>query len=103
MNVLGVCVTVLQTALTLMEALSVPVNQATQEMDYLPAMVTTIWTLVFVHVSLLHILDIDECLEGVDVCNQTVSTCVNTMGTYFCNCSSGFTATSLLECTCTSA
>ena len=35
-------------------------------------------------------LDIDECMDEDHGCNQT---CVNTPGSYYCNCDSGFNAT----------
>ena len=41
------------------------------------------------HYSFIVILssDIDECAEGYDDCHQT---CVNTEGSYVCDCSSGY-------------
>lgn len=32
-------------------------------------------------------IDIDECTEGIDGCNQT---CTNTIGSYACSCRSGY-------------
>ena len=34
------------------------------------------------------LLDINECLEGTDGCDQI---CSNTLGAYYCACSDGFT------------
>ena len=33
------------------------------------------------------LLDIDECAEGIDSCDQT---CTNTLGSYLCSCGSGY-------------
>lgn len=35
----------------------------------------------------LDCLDIDECTEGTDGCNQT---CINTIGSFTCSCGSGY-------------
>ena len=35
---------------------------------------------------ILHVVDINECLKG-DVCEQS---CVNTNGSYYCTCYSGY-------------
>ena len=35
----------------------------------------------------LHYTDIDECHEGIHLCNQT---CTNTNGSYTCQCQEGF-------------
>ena len=34
--------------------------------------------------------DIDECAAGTDICNETISHCENSFGTYFCMCNSGY-------------
>ena len=40
-------------------------------------------------------LDIDECMDEDHGCNQT---CVNTPGSYYCNCDSGFQPVNATEC-----
>lgn len=35
----------------------------------------------------VHWLDIDECRDGSDDCDQN---CINTAGSYICNCNSGY-------------
>ena len=39
--------------------------------------------------------DINECMEEDHSCNQT---CVNTPGSYYCNCELGFQPVSVTEC-----
>ncbi|XP_028394701.1 protein crumbs homolog 1-like [Dendronephthya gigantea] len=34
--------------------------------------------------------DIDECSEKKDACNETISSCMNTNGSYFCQCKQGY-------------
>ena len=43
--------------------------------------------------SLLHMnnLDIDECTQNTDSCDHY---CTNTVGSYYCNCTRGYTLTS---------
>ena len=56
-------------------------------------------TLVYMCISLLFpmdvCLDIDECMDEDHGCNQT---CVNTPGSYYCNCDSGFQPVNATEC-----
>ena len=40
-------------------------------------------------------LDLDECAEGIAQCSQT---CVNTEGSYYCNCEKGFQTVDITEC-----
>ena len=35
----------------------------------------------------IYTLDIDECFEGINGCNQL---CINTFGSYLCNCQTGY-------------
>ena len=39
--------------------------------------------------------DIDECMEGNHGCSQV---CVNTPGSYYCNCDRGYQAVGATEC-----
>ena len=41
-------------------------------------------------------LDIDECMDEDHGCNQT--SCVNTPGSYYCNCERGFQPVNFSEC-----
>ena len=42
-------------------------------------------------ISVCNCLDIDECADNTDGCDQT---CTNTMGSFVCSCDSGFTLSS---------
>ena len=52
-----------------------------------------------VHVSNIKLIfgvaDIDECMEGGHGCDQT---CVNTPGSYYCNCERGYQIINTTEC-----
>ncbi|XP_070537581.1 uncharacterized protein [Ptychodera flava] len=39
---------------------------------------------------MLYFADIDECERGIDTCNQTISSCVNTEGSFECGCFDGY-------------
>ena len=36
-------------------------------------------------------LDIDECAEMSDNCDDSLSTCTNTVGSFMCTCITGYT------------
>ncbi len=36
------------------------------------------------------IVDVNECLSNANNCNDESSSCLNTIGSYVCNCKSGF-------------
>lgn len=42
-------------------------------------------------------LDIDECTSGLNVC-PTVSTCINTDGSYYCKCNEGYFQSNSYSC-----
>lgn len=42
-------------------------------------------------------LDIDECTSGLNVC-PTVSTCINTDGSYYCKCNEGYFPSNSYSC-----
>lgn len=48
--------------------------------------------------TLFFALDINECTSGIDVC-PTVSTCINTNGSYHCKCNEGYFQTTDYVCT----
>ncbi|KAL3837565.1 hypothetical protein ACJMK2_022913 [Sinanodonta woodiana] len=48
-------------------------------------------------------LDVDECSQNPNICNSTLKTCLNTIGSYTCNCVPGYqnitnTCTDINEC-----
>ena len=45
---------------------------------------------IFSHLQLFHLTDIDECAEGLADCT-TEAFCVNTGGSYYCYCPTGYT------------
>ena len=51
-----------------------------------------------VHIALFFTLDINECTSRIDIC-PTVSTCINTNGSYHCKCNEGYFQTSDYVCT----
>ena len=53
------------------------------------------YTLVYILFPMDVCLDIDECMDEDHGCNQT---CVNTPGSYYCNCERGFQPVNFGEC-----
>ena len=43
----------------------------------------------------IYFTDIDECIEGDEHCNQI---CVNTLGSYYCNCEPGYQLVNDTKC-----
>ena len=42
--------------------------------------------------------DDDECLDGTDWCDAEISVCINELGTFSCNCNSGYDSVDAKRC-----
>ena len=82
-----------------LEDFSVPVNVVIVEMEDTIALVSCpFYWLIYIHVFSCLLLDIDECLVNTNSCNISTSMCVNSNGSYFCQCLDGFMNISRLHC-----
>lgn len=50
-----------------------------------------------IYVHFIFNIDIDECTSGLNVC-PTVSTCINTDGSYYCKCNEGYFQSNSYSC-----
>lgn len=50
-----------------------------------------------IYIHFIFNLDIDECTSGLNVC-PTVSTCINTDGSYYCKCNEGYFQSNSYSC-----
>lgn len=84
MNVSIIMEAASKTVLIIMEAILVAVNLPTEKRTH-----------SFVKVIRIDLqcifcaIDIDECEEGIDLCDKVIQTCQNTIGGYLCNCING--------------
>jgi hypothetical protein len=72
-----------------MEPLPVPVNLVTREMPP-PGNVQVGRMHSYALALYLLCLDINECVLNADLCNKESSSCVNTPGSYRCDCLAGY-------------
>ena len=55
--------------------------------DFIMSSFAQVYIISFFNNSIESTLDIDECSDGINNCNQL---CINTFGSYLCNCQTGY-------------
>ena len=57
---------------------------------FLPVKVGTLNEVILIPNVLIYFVDIDECIEGLDIACGFYAECVNAVGSYLCVCSNGY-------------